>query len=271
MTTMPSGAPPWAAGFYNRKGLASGPSGVLEHHAERAAAIERFGGRRSGRVLELGAGAGGSAVATAQRGHQVVAVELSSVRAGFAKDLARETEVDGLEVVQGDFMHVELSGKFDVITYWNGFGIGSDQAQRALLRRMRQDWLAPDGVVLMDVFNPLAWCREAGTRTVDEETGCQQTNDFDAVEGRMVDRWWFDGDDNPSMAQSQRCYFPADLALLLEGTGLRVLRMEVEGRPLRAVAPGIDGPLGTAWGYRALLEQQTQGESPQPVNAPLLD
>jgi hypothetical protein len=94
---------------------------------------------------------------------------------------------------------------------------------------MRQDWLRGDGVVLVDVFNPLAWCREAGTRSLDEETGCQQANDFDASEGCMVNSWWFDGDSDPPMAQSQRCYFPADLIMLLEGTGLRLLHVEVEG------------------------------------------
>jgi hypothetical protein len=124
---------------------------------------------------------------------------------------------------------------------------------------MRQDWLTRDGVVVMDVFNPLAWCREAGTSTVDEETLCRQANDFDAVEGRLVDSWWFDGDHKPPMSQSQRCYFPADLDLLLEGTGLRVVTMEVEGQPLHAVTPGVGGPLGTAWGYRVCLARQEHG------------
>jgi hypothetical protein len=158
-----------------------------------------------------------------------------------------------VDVLNGDFMQVELPGRFDAVTYWNGFGVGSDSEQRTLLHRIAEDWLAPDGVAVLDVFNPLAWCREAGTMDVDSETNCRQAVDFDAVTSRMVDTWWFDGEDKPPLSQSQRCYSPADLALLLEGTGLTMVRAEVDGTSLDMVGSGADGPLGKAWGYRVLL------------------
>jgi SAM-dependent methyltransferase len=253
MTIRPTTAPRWVSSFYDRKGQVWGPSGVLGHHRERAAAIERFGRISHGRVLEIGAGSGGSAVATAELGYRVVALELSSVRAGFASDLTQGRADLTIEVLEADFMTVELSEKFDVVTCWNGFGVGSDADQRQLLKRIRQDWLVDDGVAILDIFNPVGWSRLAGESSIDEETGLRTAVDFDAVENRLVDNWWFDGDARPPMAQSIRCYSPPDFRLLLESTGLRLADVEVDGIPLTEVTPGIDGPMANAWGYRVLL------------------
>ena len=133
MTKVPTQAPSWVSSFYDPKGQASGPSGVLDHHRERAAAVKQLGGKSHGRVLELGAGSGGSAVATAELGYRVVAVELSPVRAGFASDLPRDRAGLTIEVIEADLTTVELSDKFDVVTCWNGFGVGTDADQRGLL------------------------------------------------------------------------------------------------------------------------------------------
>lgn len=260
MPAVDTGAPDWVSRFYDRKSEVSGPSGVLEHHRERAAAIERFGGKRAGRVLELGCGAGGSAVATAELGYEVVAVELSPVRAQFARQLIEDRSDLSIEVVEADFMTVDLPGRFDAVTYWNGFGVGSDADQRRLLRRVGK-WLAPDAVVVLDVFNPLGWSRLAGEFSTDEETGLRRAVDFDAVESRFVDTWWFDGESSFPLAQSIRCYSPADFTLLLEGTRLHLVRSEVEGRPLEEVAHGVHGPLGEAWGYRVLLAPDSPGRT----------
>ena len=245
--------PSWVGPFYDRKSLAAGPSGVLPHHEERAQAIQRLTGLDAARVLELGAGAGGSAVATAELGHAVTAVELSPVRARFAAELADERGAEGLQVVQGDFMTVGLSTAYDVVVMWNGFGIGDDDFQRAMLRRIHDEWLAPDGWVVLDVFNPAAWCRWAGEDAVDEETGVRQRVDFDVVGSRFLDSWWFDGPDAEPATQSVRCYSPADLRLLVEPTGLAVVTIEQQED---SMSPLVTGPLGEAWGYRVVLRRQ---------------
>lgn len=245
--------PAWIAPFYDRKSLAAGPSGVLDHHRERAASIERLAGVAGGRVLELGAGAGGAAAAAAQLGHQVTAVELSAVRAAYARELADEVGA-GLRVVEGDFMTAPLGGPFDVVVMWNGFGVGDDAFQRALLRRAVDEWLGPDGRVVLDVYNPAAWARWAGETEVDEETGLRQRVDLDAVESRLVDAWWFDGEDGQPLAQDVRCYSLADLRLLLEPTGLEVERVEHQDRAAET-DPMASGPLGEAWGYRVVLRR----------------
>jgi SAM-dependent methyltransferase len=246
-------APSWVAGFYDRKSEVAGPSGVLAHHRERATAIGRFGGVSKGRVLELGAGSGGAAVATGQLGYSVVAVEISPVRARYARELASEHRCGEVQVLEADFMSAEIDGLFDVVCYWNGFGVGSDADQRGLLARICQTWLTPDGVVILDVFDPYSWVRNAGTRLVDEETSLTQALDFDLVGNRFLDSWWFEGEEQPPLVQSLRCYSLADLNLLLEGTGLHVRAAEVDGVPLDRLDPRSTGPLADTWGYRVAL------------------
>ena len=77
------------AEFYTLQSRRFGPSGVLDHHRERADRLNLLaGGRKPIRVLELGAGAGGTAAATAEIGHEVTAIELSPLRVEYARELA---------------------------------------------------------------------------------------------------------------------------------------------------------------------------------------
>lgn len=250
--------PPWVAPFYDRKSEAVGPSGVLDHHRERAQAINTLTGRISGRVLELGAGAGGTAVATALMGYDVTAVELSTVRAAYAEDLKRASAADTLEVICGDFLDVPLATRFDVVVMWNGFGVGDDEYQRRVLQTSAAEWLAEDGCFVLDVFNPVAWARWAGSSEVDPETGLRQEVEFDVDGSRFIDRWYFDGPEAAPLEQSVRCYSPADLRLLVEGSGLFVERIVHQvSAPVEAVATA-SGPHGEAWGYRAVLRRSNR-------------
>ncbi|GAA5109688.1 class I SAM-dependent methyltransferase [Alloalcanivorax gelatiniphagus] len=248
--TRPS-TPSWVQGFYDRKSRAAGPSGVLEHHEERAQTLARLAGPARRSVLELGAGAGGSAVATARLGYRVTAAELSSVRAGFARELAGSAGVE-LEVVEHDFMTFGFRTRYDVVAMWNGFGVGDDDYQRAVLGRAASVWLAPDGLMILDVFNPAAYARWAGHDDIDEETGCREAVDFDVVSSRFIDSWWFDGPGAAPLSQSVRCYSPADLQLLVEGTGLSVVTSEW-GDHREPFPCSAAGAAGEEWGYRVVL------------------
>jgi len=59
---------------------------------------------------------------------------------------------------------VDIGGPFDAVCYWDGFGIGDDQDQRRLLRRIA-GWLAPDG-------RALDACEPGGA--VDEASGAYE-------------------------------------------------------------------------------------------------
>ena len=212
----------WVEDFYSRTGKWWGPveSRVSERDHHRVSLLHQHTGAAPSRVLELGAGYGATAVATAQAGHDVTAVEISD-RADFAPD--------SLTMVRGDFYAVQLPGQFDVVCYWDGFGVGSDADQRRLLRRIATEWLRPGGTALIDVYNPIVWARWHGDeehKTPDPEQGyaheLYNRTTFDPVTCVATGTWWDAARPDDKISQLLRCYTPADLGLLLEGTGLRL-------------------------------------------------
>ena len=254
-------APAWVASFFDTATSWWSAPQVDEDDHTRVADLERLCGPGPHRILDLGAGAGTTARALTDAGHEVTALELSPVRANLARVLATGTR---MEVVEGDFFTVDLVGRYSVVTCWNGFGIGSDRDQRSLLARIARDWLAQDGAVLVDVFSPWRWARIAGQEerldTYPDGTvrvpALVNKNDFDPTTSRFLDSWWPDGAEHLKVTQSARCYTPADFRLLVEGTGLHMVRCELDGQDLDGQdlvsTPGAH-PLLDAWEYRTLL------------------
>ncbi|MGH2527125.1 MAG: hypothetical protein ACRDG2_10300 [Actinomycetota bacterium] len=98
-------------------------------------AVRRMAGAEDKRVLELGSGTGHVAVGLANAGHNVVAVELLD-------DLAekRNGSPGGFGAVRSSpsaaiSTDIDVAGPFDVVAYFDGFGIGNDDDQRRLLQR----------------------------------------------------------------------------------------------------------------------------------------
>ena len=179
----------WVKSLYTQRSRWLGPSGILDHHRARAASIGRLCGEGLKRILELGAGAGGAAAALADLGHHVTAVELRPLRATYARELAATPRAGTVEVIQGDFYTATIAGLFDIVAYWDGFGVGSDADQRRLLRRVAEEWLRADGCMLLDVYNPFPWARLAGQTQRHDEINAVQQRDFDMVGCRFIDRW----------------------------------------------------------------------------------
>ena len=188
-------------------------------------------------MLELGAGGGQSAAVACATGYAVTAIELNP----GAADNARGLHPD-LAVHQGDFLAADLGGaRFDIVCYWDGFGVGEDADQKQLLRRIAGEWLAPDGVALVDIYTPWHALRTAGKGwAIDGRT--RRTYGFDAAGCRWLDTWEREGE-GEAVTQSLRCYSPADLRLLLAGTGLR----------LAGIHPLDEAPLVEAMSYTARL------------------
>ena len=166
---------------------------IASRTERQVSAIERLVGPGPKRILELGTGAGYRASPLAERGHSVVAVA-------------------------GDFARVDLPGPFDVVGYFGGFGAGSDDDQRDLLRHVAH-WVEPDGCVLIEVLTPWYWARP---RQPDRFPKGERAHEwmFDADSCRMQVRASPLWDDAATGTQALRCYSPADLRLLLENTGL---------------------------------------------------
>lgn len=230
----------WTHEFYARQNDWSGVyrGEPQEHHRARIPLLtERCPPPAA--LLELGAGGGHHAALSADAGYTVTAVEIQAGAVENARALAASRP--GLSVVQGDFYTVDLPGSYDAVCYWDGFGIGEDRDQQRLLERIR-GWLAPGGRALVDIYTPWYAARSAG---VGWPVGdAHREYGFDADGCRWLDTWTRDG---VTVTQSLRCYSPADLRLLLRGTGLG----------LDAVLPGG----GLDWEARRWVARQPLGRA----------
>jgi SAM-dependent methyltransferase len=249
----------WIKDFYDQAGVWWGADPQAPSvHISRVETIERLCGAGSKTILDLGTGPGATAAALAEAGHRVTAVELSPARADYARKLARISRKGSLVVLEDDFYTVELKERFDVVCCWETFGLGTDADQRRLLKRMADDWLKPEGRVLMDVYSPFRPARDAGTErrlpllvgvpgSVEMINRCQ----FDPFHSRWIDEWIPVSEPQNALAQTVRCYSPSDFLLLLEGTRLIMEHIEVEGRILHIEVNKvtISNLLMDAWCY----------------------
>jgi SAM-dependent methyltransferase len=218
----------WVTAFYARQYELLGDDAswdIQPVHRERAALVQEIVAPPA-RVLELGAGGGQVAAAMADLGYDVVANELLPQVSARAELLAEVPRSGTMTVLQGDFFEIEPGGTFDVVSYWDGFGIGSDADQRALLRRV-SGWLAVGGRALIEIYTPWYWANAAG-RTM-AMGGSGRRYEFDGRGSRMLDTWWSESEPERVVTQSLRCYAPADLDLLLEGTALRLVNVASGG------------------------------------------
>ncbi len=210
---------------------------ITDRERGRVDLVRRLCGDAPRRILELGCGYGNTVAAMAAAGHQVIGVEVSD-RADFSLQFRAQLE-PASRVIKDDFYAVDLDGLFDVVCYWNGFGIGSDADQRTLLRRIAGEWLTPDGTALIDVANPFVWASWDGDeehKSARPEHGYDydlgEVTTFDPVNSRFSDTWWVTDRPDEQWTQNVRCYSPADLRLLLERTGLALDAIMVSGDPI---------------------------------------
>lgn len=245
----------WVYEFYDKQHEWAGvyAEEINDSHRTAAAWIESFTGPGPRRVLELGAGGGQGAAATAELGHTVVAVELRATACDHARRLATKNDRD-MTVVEGDFYTVELDGTFDVITYWDGFGIGTDAEQRRLLKRVA-GWLTPGGSALFEVGTP--WYAASVDGRGWEVGEAERRYSFDADGCRWNDTWWPKDQPEQRVQQTTRCYSPADLRLLLEGTGLYLHALQPAGTvDWENSRWWPDAPLGKAMKYVAQMKKR---------------
>lgn len=218
----------WVRDFYEKQNewFRFTDEEVSDSHREKALLIEELAGPGLKRILELGAGAGQVAAATADLGHRVTAVELVPALAANVQRLADSQSSRKMTVLNEDFYTVDLADSFDVVCYWDGFGIGTDDDQRRLFQRIAE-WLTPTGCALLDVGTP--WYAASVNGRGWEVGDAERQYSFDADGCRWEDTWWPKGKPEASVRQSTRCYSPADLRLLLAGTGLRLSHIKPGG------------------------------------------
>ena len=243
----------WIEEFYSKQGEWSGAySGPpTAEHRQKASWVHRYAAGASLRVLELGCGGGQVVAALADLGHRVVGVDLCRTAIAHARILIEDRTDDRATIVEADFYDVALDGPFDVVTYFDGFGVGDDVDQRRLLRRI-SEWLAPNGRALIEVYTPWYWAPLDGRSMSWNDAERRYT--FDAEACRVIDTWWPTGRPNEAVTQTLRCYSPADLRLLLEPTGLELAEVESGGAynlDTQVFTPTV--PLHEAYQYLAVL------------------
>ena len=231
-------------------------------HPARVQTVARLCGPGPLRILELGAGGGNTSAALADAGHIVTAVELSPKRAGLAQKLAARPHTGSMTVHQADFLTLQLEGRFDLVCCWETFGVGSDADQRRLLHRISQEWLTPTGFALLEVYNPYKPAAEAGKdirlkplKGVPGSVEMIEKTHFDPLHNRWTDEWVPVEHPERALAQTIRCYSVPEFQLLLEGSGLQMDHVEVDGNRLdfRSNRITLAGPLMDAWSYLVRL------------------
>lgn len=260
----------WVKDFYSKQnqwlGIYLGEVEPLHH--ERARLIDELWRARNAAnksenlpddlpcVLELGAGGGQTAVALAQLGYALTTVELLPDSVAHTIKLANEYTLD-IQALIADFYEVNLpASRFDIIAYFDSFGIGTDADQRLLLSRIAR-WLKADGasVAVIEIGATWFWATTAKGQSMDLGS-CQRTYDFDPEQSRLLDHWALHSAPDEVFSQSLRCYTPADLRLLAEGTGLRLCGLKAGGRvnysTLSYQAEGVD--LGDCMTYYSFWE-----------------
>lgn len=227
----------WIKPFYTQAGIwwGSEPHDSAEEHIDRLALVNRLIGSKKLHVLDLGCGSGNTAAAFAKEGHDVVGVELNPTDIGYAQELLKNNYPGTLSIIEADYSLVELEDKFDLVTWWEGFGLGSDADQRKMLKRIADEWLKPNGSVLMDVYLPSRPARHAGEavhldalENVAGSVDMIEKSYYDVINARWIDEWQPLHNPEAALSQNLRCYSPADFLLLLEGTGLRIKALEID-------------------------------------------
>jgi len=227
----------WINKFYSTTGKWWGPAEqkISPRDYQRLSNAKRLTNNHLKEVLELGVSYGNTAAVFAEDGLHVTAIEISD-RIDFAENHKQREYKGSLAFIKEDFYKVKLLHQFDTVCYWNGFGIGTDEDQRKLLRKVAHEWLTQDGSLIMDVLNPFVWTKwdkDEEHKKANPERGynfnVSQKIEFDPIQNRIYDTWWETDKPENKYTQTIRCYSPADLLLLVEGTGLKVIHMEVEG------------------------------------------
>nr|WP_208752130.1 class I SAM-dependent methyltransferase [Bacillus cereus] len=167
-------------------------------------------------MLELGAGNGGFARAMSKLRVKMTTVELVRELVMFAK----EHSTNDIAIHCADFYKINLEEKFDVVSYLDGFGVGTDDEQLILLKRIK-NWMKDDGCALIDIYQPLYWKKVSGQEML--LSSAMRKYEYDSINERMLDHWWHPNNPNDIVTQSLRCYTVDEISNLCAEAGLSIV------------------------------------------------
>lgn len=180
-------------------------------------------------VLDVGCGAGRHAVLLQELGMAVTGVDLSPriLRLARAAWEERHPGVPGPQLVPGDMRWLPVEGPFDAALYMDmALGVFEDEEAHLRCLRSAVGVLRPGGAVLIELFNPYYWSREARTQhfgpgRLVADADVVRRYRFDAVRGRVEDRILVLGEGRREElpVQSLRAWTPPEIKRLLEEAG----------------------------------------------------
>ena len=135
-------------------------------------------------------------------------------------EAARRRSPNQSTFMKGDFYTYTFSKQFDVVSYFDGFGIGTDDDQLTLLKRMK-NWVKDDGSLLIDIYNPIYWRTIAAGQTMKIDDA-ERVYSFDEENCRMIDSWWHKEHPEEIVTQSLRCYTIDEISTMCEKAGLTI-------------------------------------------------
>ena len=229
---MSSPSTPWWAERYEAM-AAVHPSfaGEVDLHAEAQvdSLVSTLGLRAGARVLDVGCGAGRHAVLLQERGISTTGVDLSPriLRLANAAWEARQPGKPGPQFVPGDMRWLPVSGPFESVLYMDmALGVFDDEEAHLQCLRSARSVLVPGGKVLIELFNPYWWAREARTRhfapgELVADADVVRRYRFDPLRGRVEDRIlvFRQGEREELPVQSLRAWTPMEITALLREAG----------------------------------------------------
>ncbi len=241
-------------------------SAVLRERDDTRPAIEfiatELGLTRGARILDLCCGPGRHAVELAQRGFDVVGLDINSGYIALAQQLAEREGVQAT-FLTGDMRAIPFEGHFDlIINVGTSFGLFDSDVQNARAIQAVARALKPQGLFLLEMgnrdyylkhFQAKDWRRlENGRVTVIRRDFDYERSRivvaFETVGGERVERW----------SHSWRAYTLAEMAGMLEQASL-VLSSIYGGWDRSAY--GVDSP-------RMVLVSEPKRAAQRPFSGP---
>ncbi|MDW0117509.1 class I SAM-dependent methyltransferase [Sporosarcina thermotolerans] len=209
----------WVIPFYQKQfewlqDIEDEMTGYMQKEADT---IEEQIGVKFKSMLDIGAGIGSIARTLDARGIAMTTLELVPELVEAAKRRSSKT----IDIHLGDFYTHEFAKQFDVVSYFDGFGIGSDDDQLTLLKRMK-NWVTDDGTIIIDIYNPNYWRNIAAGKAMKIDVA-ERIYSFDEVGCRMVDSWWHKEKPDEIVTQSLRCYTIDEISTMCNKAGLTII------------------------------------------------
>ncbi|MGM8216424.1 class I SAM-dependent methyltransferase [Bacillaceae bacterium W0354] len=210
----------WVKPFYKKQfEMFSYLHEYSNHYDEFAEEILNQVGKPFTTVLEIGAGNGNLARALASYEKEITTVELVPELVEYAKQYNHKN----ITPLCGSFYDIEIPKSFDVLLYIDGFGVGDDEDQLFLLKRIKK-WLNEDGVGLIDIYNPPYWKEAAGQQMyIDPKVKVLREYGYDHTTNSMTDTWWYEDKPDETYTQVLACYDVNEIKNMCQEAGLKVV------------------------------------------------